>query len=300
MTRVLNGLMIAGMVVSWAIYYAVSKVMVAWTGSPALAGLLLRGAALGFLTVQLLADGAFARLFHQGKAVLLLGLIGAFGFLLDLFANLGYQGGSLSVGTALLKTDVLMVNLVTVALYRRRLYASDWVGTLVMLAGVLLVLGVDLRGVHLRLRDGFFLLSAACVTVNAFLIKAAQERYHEDADMISYYNNAVVLVLFGVMAAMAGEPLPDALPGNFWWFVALGGLAQTGIYFFYYRNLKRCEVWVVKLHLLLMPIVSAILGAVFLGETLTAGRIVGVGVVLLGAAIILLRDKLHKNAPEGA
>ena len=193
-----------------------------------------------------------------------------------------------------------MVNLVTVALYRRRLYASDWVGTLVMLAGVLLVLGVDLRGVHLRLRDGFFLLSAACVTVNAFLIKAAQERYHEDADMISYYNNAVVLVLFGVMAAMAGEPLPDALPGNFWWFVALGGLAQTGIYFFYYRNLKRCEVWVVKLHLLLMPIVSAILGAVFLGETLTAGRIVGVGVVLLGAAIILLRDKLHKNAPEGA
>ena len=300
MTRVLNGLMIAGMVVSWAIYYAVSKVMVAWTGSPALAGLLLRGAALGFLTVQLLADGAFARLFHQGKAVLLLGLIGAFGFLLDLFANLGYQGGSLSVGTALLKTDVLMVNLVTVALYRRRLYASDWVGTLVMLAGVLLVLGVDLRGVHLRLRDGFFLLSAACVTVNAFLIKAAQERYHEDADMISYYNNAVVLVLFGVMAAMAGEPLPDALPGNFWWFVALGGLAQTGIYFFYYRNLKRCEVWVVKLHLLLMPIVSAILGAVFLGETLTAGRIVGVGVVLLGAAIILLRDQLHKNAPEGA
>lgn len=300
MTRVLNGLMIAGMVVSWAIYYAVSKIMVAWTGSPALAGLLLRGAALGFLTVQLLADGAFARLFHQGKAVLLLCLIGAFGFLLDLFANLGYQGGSLSVGTALLKTDVLMVNLVTVALYHRRLYASDWIGTLVMLAGVLLVLGVDLRGVHLRLRDGFFLLSAACVTVNAFLIKAAQERYHEDADMISYYNNAVVLMLFGVMAAMAGEPLPDALPGHFWWLVALGGLAQTGIYFFYYRNLKRCEVWVVKLYLLLMPIVSAILGAVFLGETLTAGRIVGVGVVLLGAAIILLRDKLHKDAPEGA
>ena len=204
MTKALNGLMIAGMSVSWAIYYAISKVMVAWTGSPALAGLLLRGAALGFLTAQLLADGAFSRLFHQGKAVMTLCLIGVFGFLLDLFANLGYQGGSLAAGTALLKTDVLMVNLVTVALYHRRLYASDWAGTFIVLAGVLLVLGVDLRGVHFQLRDGFFLLSAACVTVNAFLIKSAQDRFHEDADMISYYNNAVVLLLFGVMAAADG------------------------------------------------------------------------------------------------
>ena len=290
MTKLFNAFLIAGMILSWAIYYAVSKVMVAWTGSPALAGLLLRGAALGFLTAQLLIDGAFQRLFHQGKAVLLLCLIGAFGFLLDLFANLGYQGGSLAAGTALLKTDVLMVNLVTVALYHRKLYASDWAGTLIMLAGVLMVLGVDVRGIH----------CAACVTVNAFLIKAAQERYHEDADMISYYNNAVVLVLFGVMAAMQGQPLPDALPENFWWFVALGGLAQTGIYFFYYRNLKRCEVWVVKLYLLLMPIVSTLIGAVFLNEQLTVTRLVGIGVVLAGAAVILLRDKLHKKAPEGA
>ncbi len=300
MTKLFNAFLIAGMILSWAIYYAVSKVMVAWTGSPALAGLLLRGAALGFLTAQLLIDGAFQRLFHQGKAVLLLCLIGAFGFLLDLFANLGYQGGSLAAGTALLKTDVLMVNLVTVALYHRKLYASDWAGTLIMLAGVLMVLGVDVRGIHFRVQDGFFLLSAACVTVNAFLIKAAQERYHEDADMISYYNNAVVLVLFGAMAAMQGQPLPDALPENFWWFVALGGLAQTGIYFFYYRNLKRCEVWVVKLYLLLMPIVSTLIGAVFLNEQLTVTRLVGIGVVLAGAAVILLRDKLHKKAPEGA
>ena len=295
MTKVFNGLMIAGMVIAWAIYYAASKVMVAWTGSPALTGLLLRGAALGFLTIQLLADGAFWRLFHQGKAVLLLCLIGAFGFLLDLFANLGYQSGSLAAGTALLKTDVLMVNLVTVAIYHRRLYASDWAGTLIMLAGVLMVLGVDLRGVHFQLTDGFFLLSALCVTVNAFLIKAAQERYHEDADMISYYNNAVVLVLFGITAAMQGAVLPAVVPEKVWWIIVLGGLAQTGIYFFYYRNLKRCEVWVVKLYLLLMPIVSALIGAVFLNEHLTPTRLVGIGVVLLGAAVIVLRETLHKS-----
>ena len=125
-----NAFMIGAMVVSWSIYYAVSKVMVSVTGSPYLAGFLLRSAALLFLTAQLLLDRNFARLFHQGKAVLILVVIGVFGFLLDLFANLGYAHGALSTGTALLKTDVLMVNLVTVILYHKKLYLSDWIGTL--------------------------------------------------------------------------------------------------------------------------------------------------------------------------
>ena len=289
-------LMVAGMVVAWSIYYAVSKVTVNLTGSPLLAGFLLRSAALVFLSVQLLLDNSFARLFHQGKAVLILLLIGVFGFLLDLFANLGYAHGSLSTGTALLKTDVLMVNLATVMIYRKRLYASDWVGTAIMLLGVLLVLGVDFGGMELHVTDLYFLLSAACVSANAFIIKAAQEKYHEDADMISYYNNFVVLVLFGTSAALSGDLHLDAvrnIPG-FWWLVALGGLAQTGIYFFYYRNLRHFEVWLVKLYLLLMPVLSCFIGVFFLNEELTAKKLVGILVVLSGAAVILQRGRINR------
>ena len=293
-----NAFMIGAMVVSWSIYYAVSKVMVSVTGSPYLAGFLLRSAALLFLTAQLLLDRNFARLFHQGKAVLILVVIGVFGFLLDLFANLGYAHGALSTGTALLKTDVLMVNLVTVILYHKKLYLSDWIGTLVMLFGVLLVLGVDFGGMRLNPTDLFFILSAMCVTANAFIIKTAQERFHEDADMISYYNNFVVLVLFGSSAAFAGDlrlPAADTING-FWWLVLLGGLAQTGIYFFYYRNLKHYEVWVVKLYLLLMPVVSCFIGVLFLDEELTLKKTLGILVVLLGAAVILLRSRLHRES----
>ncbi len=296
--RLKNAFMIGAMVVSWSIYYAVSKVMVSVTGSPYLAGFLLRSAALLFLTAQLLLDRNFARLFHQGKAVLILVVIGVFGFLLDLFANLGYAHGALSTGTALLKTDVLMVNLVTVILYHKKLYLSDWIGTLVMLFGVLLVLGVDFGGMRLNPTDLFFILSAMCVTANAFIIKTAQERFHEDADMISYYNNFVVLVLFGSSAAFAGDlrlPAADTING-FWWLVLLGGLAQTGIYFFYYRNLKHYEVWVVKLYLLLMPVVSCFIGVLFLDEELTLKKTLGILVVLLGAAVILLRSRLHRES----
>ena len=143
--------------------------------------------------------------------------------------------------------------------------------------------------------DLYFLLSTACVTANAFIIKAAQEKYHEDADMISYYNNAVVLLLFGGSAAFAGHIRAEAvgtIPG-FWWLVALGGLAQTGIYFFYYRNLKHFEVWLVKLYLLLMPVLSCFIGVFFLHEELTAKKLLGILVVLAGAAVILLRARIN-------
>lgn len=294
-----SGLMIGAMILSWSVYYAVSKIMVSATGSPLLAGFLLRSFALVFLTAQLLADGSLSRLIRRGKALLILIVIGVFGFLLDLFANLGYAGGSLSTGTALLKTDVLMVNFASVLIYRKRLYPSDWLGTAVMLAGVLLVLGVDFGEMRLHPTDLFFILSALCVTANAFIIKAAQEKYREDADTISYYNNFTVLLLFSISALVSGDFKTSAfgtVPG-FWWLAALGGLAQTGIYFFYYRNLKKYEVWVVKLYLLLMPVVSCFIGAVFMNEALTAKKLLGIGIVLAGAAVILLRDRINPEKP---
>lgn len=291
-------LMVTGMVIAWSVYYAVSKIVVGITGSALLAGFLLRTAALVFLTLQLLLNKNFSRLFHQGKAVLILIIIGVFGFLLDLFANLGYAGGSLSTGTALLKTDVLMVNLATVILYHKKLYLSDWIGTFIMLAGVLLVLGVEFGGMEFHPTDLFFILSAACVSANAFIIKRAQEKYHEDSDMISYYNNFVVLLLFGTSAGISGafHTLPVNPAPSFWWLVALGGLAQTGIYFFYYRNLKHFEVWIVKLYLLLMPVLSCFIGVFFLNEDLTPKKLLGILVVLTGAAVILLRNRINHSA----
>ena len=298
-----SALMIGGMVLSWSVYYTVSKILVDATGSAALSGMLLRLAALVFLTVQLYEDHTFGALIRQGKKQLIaLISIGVFGFLLDLFANLGYAGGSLSTGTALLKTDVLMVNLATVIIYRKKLFASDWAGTLVMIGGVLLVLGVDFRGIRFNPTDLFFILSAMCVTVNAFIIKNAQENYHEDADTISYYNNFVVLLLFSSTAVLTGAVSPSALRLTpfMWGMVALGGLAQTGIYFFYYRNLKHYEVWVVKLYLLLMPVVSCFIGVFFLNEELTGRKLLGIFTVLCGAVLILLRGRINRKSIQPA
>lgn len=290
-----NASMIAGMVVVWAIYYATSKWAVGVTGSPFVAGFLLRAAALVFLTVQLLAQRKLGAVLRQGKTALILLSIGVFGYLLDTFANMGLQYGDVGAGTALLKSDVLMVNIATVVIYKKKLYISDWIGTLVMLVGVLLVMGMNFTSVSISWYDLFFIASAVCVTINAFIIKAAQEKYKADTDIIGYYNNFVVFVLFFVSTLITcnGMPRLSGHGGSFWLLVLLGGAAQTMIYFFYYRNLKRHEVWLVKLYLLFMPVVSCFIGVLFLDEQLSAAKLLGIAVVLLGAAVILLREKIN-------
>ena len=176
-----------------------------------------------------------------------------------------------------------------------------WLGTVIMLFGVLLVLGVDFGGMTLHVTDLYFILSAVCVSANAFIIKSAQEKYHEDADMISYYNNAVVLILFAGSAALCGDfhHLPANPGSGFWLLVALGGLAQTGIYFFYYRNLKHFEVWLVKLYLLLMPVLSCFIGVFFLNEELSTKKLLGILIVLAGAAVILQRGRINHQQENG-
>ena len=49
----------------------------------------------------------------------------------------------------------------------------------------------------------------------------------------------------------------------------------------------------VKLYLLLMPVVSCFIGVVFLEEELTGQKILGILIVLLGAALILLRNRIN-------
>lgn len=294
--QIRSGGLIAGMILFWSVFYAVSKYMVQVTGSPYLTGGLLRASAWIFLSVQLIVTGQFGKLFRLGRNAWILFVIGCIGFLGDLFANLGYAKGSLGTGTALMKTDVLMANIITVVLYRRKLTAVEWLGTVVMLFGVLLVLNVNFGAETLHWYDLFFLLSALSLASNAFFIQHAQKKFGFGPDIISYVNNLTVLILFTAVSAMTGDlPRAGATVSSHVWLILLGGFAQTGIYFFYYRNLQRHEVWLVKLYLLLMPVVSSLIGVLFLDERLTLKTGIGILIVLLGAGLLLMRNRLSRH-----
>lgn len=289
---------IAGMIAAWTGYYLASDWAVAFTGSAFAAGMLLRAGAFVFLTVYLAVRGKLAAVFRQGKTALVLLLIGVLGYMLDAFANLGFSYGSVGTGTVLLKTDILMANIVTALFLKERLHISDWLATAVMLAGVVLVLDIDFENAGFNWYDLFFIASAASVTANAFVIKTAQDRLGADSDVIGYYNNFVVLLLFMLSSLIAGDLTTlGGLEIETWHVFAFlgGGAAQTLIYVFYYRNLKKHPVWVVKLYLLFVPVLTCVAGVLLFDEPFGALKATGMFLVLGGAAVIALRSKINKG-----
>ena len=59
--------------------------------------------------------------------------------------------------------------------------------------------------------------------------------------------------------------------------------------------MKHFEVWLVKLYLLLMPVLSCFIGVFFLGEELSSKKLLGILIVLSGAAVILQRGRINHH-----
>ncbi|MGI6702188.1 MAG: DMT family transporter [Christensenellales bacterium] len=292
-----RGVSLALMVLVWAGYYLASKYLVGLTGSPYLTGMLLRASALVIYTLILLISGGLSELVKIKRVWHILLIIGVLGFALDLFANIGFKYSSASTGTALLKLDVLMTNVTSAIIFHKRLKLTDWLFTAVMLSGVIMTLDIDIKTLRFNYYDLFFVLSAAAVTANAFIIKYAQSKYNVPSDTIGYYNNFIALTLFTAAVIISGDGLRGLIDYKISGIIVLGGLMQCLIYIFYYYNLKRREVWIVKIILLLVPVVTALFSVMFLDEKLNLIKCAGIIAVLGGAVGILInkKEKLNEN-----
>ena len=282
--------------VIWGSYYVASQKWVGYT-SVFTSGVGIRLVTFVLLTVIMLKRGEFSLLFRTKGVLMRLLLIGTLGFLLDLTAFIGLSMSSAASGTALLKCDVLMVNIMSMIIYKQRFSWKAWGCTLVMLFGVFLVMGIDFTSFEIGNPGNiFFLLSAFFVSCNAFVIKSVQLDEHNPTcdDVVAYYNNFVTLLYFtatsmimdtlGQFSVVTREPRAALA-------LALAGLGQTLIYVVYYYNLRNYPVWLVKTFLLFMPLVSTLITFVLFGEVMVAAQYIGMAVVIAGALGILLEQK---------
>ena len=282
--------------VIWGSYYVASQKWVGFT-SVFTSGVGIRLITFVFLTIIMWKRGELPLLAKTHGVFKRLLLIGTLGFLLDLTAFIGLSMSSAASGTALLKCDVLMVNLMSMFIYKQRFTWKAWACTFVMLFGVFLVMGIDFATFQIGDPGNiFFLLSAFFVSCNAFVIKSVQLDKHNPTcdDVVAYYNNFVTLLYF-TATSLIMHTLGQfgVVLENPWAALALllAGLGQTGIYVVYYYNLRNYPVWMVKTFLLLMPIVSTLITFVLFGEVMVASQYIGMAVVMAGALGILLEQK---------
>lgn len=279
----------------WGGYYVVSQQTVKQM-SVFNTGIVIRLITMALLLMLMSAKGELKNMLHIRGVAGRLVLIGVLGFFLDLTAFLGLQLSTAGTGTALLKCDILFVNLISCIVYKKRFTKREWLFTLVMLFGVFLVIGIDFRHFSVDAGSLLFILSALFVSINAFVIKSVQldPRNPQSDDQVAFFNNFITMLLF--LATSCGMGTIGQLGGLFadrslaiW--SLLAGLGQTGIYIVYYYDLRNFPVWIVKTFLLFMPIISSLLTFVLFGERLTASEITGIAVVLLGALGMLLTEK---------
>lgn len=282
--------------VIWGSYYVASQRTVAGL-SVFSAGFFIRFVTWILLTAVMAVRKELPRLLRVKYVLLPLVLVGVLGFLLDATAFLGLSMGSATTGTALLKTDVLMVSLISVFVYKTKLTWKQWLCMFVMLIGVVLVIGLTPDKLELaNWGNLFFLLSALFVSINAFLIKYVQHHPQNPVcdDVVAYYNNFVCMLLFLAATIVSGRfQESSALLENssLRLTLLLASLGQTLVYFVYYYDLRRLPVWFVKVFLLTMPIVSNLLCVLLFHETLTLMQYFGMAVILAGAAGVLLEQR---------
>lgn len=282
--------------VIWGCYYVASQQAVKQMS------VFSTGIVIRFLTMLLLfavmgAKKELGLLLHTKGILGRLLLVGVLGFLLDLTAFIGLTLSPAGSGTALLKCDIIFVNLISVLIYKQRFTKKEWLYSLFMLFGVFLVMGVDFGNLSLGSAGSvFFLLSALFVSINAFVIKSLQtDKENPAADhVVAFYNNFVTMLLFTAAALVMGTfSQIGTAAGDTELLLALliAGLGQFGIYQVYYYDLRRFPVWLVKVFLLFMPVVSLSVSFLLFGEQMGKGQYLGILVLLLGALGILLEQR---------
>lgn len=131
-------------------------------------------------------------------------------------------------------------------------------------------------------------LSAIFAALTAILAKVGVSGI--DSDLATFIRTLVVAAALALLLAATGKfAAPGAIPGKALVFLALSGLGTGASWLCYFRALSLGEAAQVAPVDKLSVVLVAIFGAVFLGERLPTQGWLGVGLIALGATLLVLR-----------
>jgi len=285
--------------VVWSSFYVVNRFSLLEL-SPIFVGVTVRFLALIFLVIFIFLKGYQKNLVEVRCVLPKLILIGILGFSLDITAFLGLQLSTASNAAILLKADVLFTNFISIFLLKQKFTKVDWLLTLFILLGTLLVINIDFTKFKLNgIGDFLFILSALFVALNGFIIKSVQNdpRVKVRDSTVAFYNNLITFSIFVIVFILFERKIDQkTISEHPMLIVSLiyTGIMQTLIYILYYYNLRILPVWIVRITLLLMPVFASFIGFFLLGELLSGLQIIGMIIVLLSTMGIILVQKNKK------
>ena len=206
--------------------------------------------------------------------------IGQFGVLIALL-NYGLRTVPAGRGALIFATFPLLTLIVAALAGHERVTRAKLAGILLTLAGVALALGDRLGGEGSLAGELAILASAATGAVCSVLYRPYLRRY--PTLPVSAFAMAAAAAALLVPAALDDLTVaPVALTSGAWAAIVFIGLSSGGGYVLWLWALKTIAATRVTVFLALSPITAAVLGALFLGEAVTAMMIAGVACVAAG------------------
>jgi drug/metabolite transporter (DMT)-like permease len=230
--------------------------------------------------------------------VALLGIV-QFGLLIALL-NFGLKHVDAGLGALLFATFPLMTLVIATAAGHERFDAPLAVGVLLTIVGVGLALGVHPPAMG----GGSFVLGAACVLVAALCGAVCSVLYrpllrrHATLPLGTLAMASAVLALVPAAAAEGLLAQAPALSHLQWAVVVAIGLSSGIGYWMWLWVLKHTEPTKATTFLALSPVTAALIGALVLGEPISAGLVVGVVCILLGLVLTASRSVSPTSAPH--
>ncbi len=206
--------------------------------------------------------------------------IGQFGVLIALL-NYGLKTVPAGRGALIFASFPLLTLMVAALAGHERVTARKLAGILLTLAGVALALGEKVGGAGSLTGELAILASAATGAVCSVLYRPYLARY--PTLPVSAFAMAAAAVALLVPAAIDDLTVaPLQLSPGAWAAIVFIGLSSGGGYVLWLWALKTIAATRVTVFLALSPITAAALGALFLGEPVTALMLAGVACVAAG------------------
>lgn len=163
------------MVVSWSIYYVLSDLLIKNIESPYIEGLGLRIITFMLMSLFFLIKKEEFYHFESIKDFIEIISVACAVFLFDCLINIGLMFSSASIGTALLKTEIIFVFFINAIIYKKRISVSDCFVATIMCFGALLIVIKDTQHITVDGWSLIFIASAIINSVCAFRIKSLQK-----------------------------------------------------------------------------------------------------------------------------
>jgi drug/metabolite transporter (DMT)-like permease len=172
---------------------------------------------------------------------------------------------------------------------KEKMKTLDFLGVAFMLGGFFLVSGFNpLKFKFNQAGDILFLIQALLLSINALLIKRLLVK-GISGFVIASINLLLTSILFFSFSFFLDyiSDIGLVFEGINILLVSALGILVGSNYLFYYSALRNIPIWLVKVLVLFVPILTAILGYLFLSEILTQRHFYGIILTIAGGIIIL-------------